>query len=133
MTLNRLPIALLLLLVAFAFFFYGIYAMADTGKEGTPALDSTTKATSRYLPVVFASHDKHAKDYNIGCTKCHHDIAKADEKPASCKSCHDEKGAEVDMKKAMHTSCLGCHKSVVAKKAESQAPVQCLACHRERK
>lgn len=98
-----------------------------------PVLDATTSATHRYLPVVFASHDKHAKVLKIACDRCHHDMKMALSDITACSDCHDKKDAPVDLTKAMHQSCRGCHLESTKINAASKAPVNCLGCHTERK
>lgn len=98
-----------------------------------PVLDSITSATPRYLPVVFANHDAHAKQFNISCKTCHHDIKSENEKPKACSSCHNKPDAKVDLKSAMHKSCRACHIEHKKENKGSTAPVNCLDCHSERK
>jgi hypothetical protein len=38
----------------------------------------------------------------------------------------------VDLSDASHESCRGCHREVLQRDPESLAPVDCMACHRER-
>ncbi len=99
-------------------------------KTGAMILDSVTSATTRYEPVEFTTHDKHAEAFN--CRTCHNDISNNDETPASCSSCHNKPGAKASLMKAMHTRCRGCHIKQKEKNKESEAPVSCLGCHTER-
>lgn len=98
-----------------------------------PVLDSITSATPRYLPVVFANHDAHAKKFNISCKTCHHELKSENEKPTPCSSCHNKTDAKVDLTSAMHKSCRGCHTKHKKENKDSIAPVDCLSCHTERK
>ncbi len=96
-----------------------------------PVLDTTTGATTRYLPVRFRSHDRHAQDYGISCDSCHHELDGAAVQPQACSGCHDH-GA-VDLTDASHTSCRGCHQQAVKANPAVAAPVDCLECHEERR
>jgi len=98
-----------------------------------PVLDDTTSATPRYLPVVFATHDRHAKEYAIACKACHHDMQAEDSKPGSCTGCHNKPDASMNLTAAMHASCRGCHMKHKAGHPDSTVPVECLGCHTERK
>lgn len=98
-----------------------------------PVLDAVTAATPRYLPVIFTTHDAHAKEFSIKCQTCHHDIKSESEKPKSCSSCHNKPDAKVDLTNAMHKSCRGCHLKYKSEDKDSTAPIDCLGCHTERK
>jgi len=99
---------------------------APTGPLATPpVLDAVTGATSRYLPVPFASHNAHAG--RVDCVHCHHDAEAAP--TTGCSTCHGLAGFQIDLKTALHASCLQCHRD---QDAASGAPVHCLGCHQER-
>lgn len=99
----------------------------------SPVLDATTRASTRYLPVKFSTHNKHMKWVKTGCVTCHHDITNGDNEPNSCSSCHNKTGAKVDLVEAMHKSCKGCHLKIKARSPKTKAPTTCLECHTERK
>lgn len=129
-----------LLFAIFGLIFISTSALGKTLKKDPvetvgvkPVIDATTKATHRYLPVIFDSHDKHSTSFGIGCKQCHHEISDATKEPAACSDCHDQKDAKIDIKSAMHKSCKGCHQLALNKNAKSKAPVSCLGCHQERK
>ena len=134
---NRLfPIVLLTIA---CLFLLASLALGGDDEKATPpkdsdqkVLDAKTEATSRYLPVVFTSHDDHV-DFGIACKKCHHELASDDQKPKKCSLCHNQPGAPVNLAKAMHGSCLACHKQNRKTDETSTAPVYCLDCHKERK
>lgn len=100
---------------------------------GSPVLDATTKATHRYLPVKFDSHDKHSTELGISCKRCHHEIADGVQEPSACSNCHDKKDSKPNMTEAMHQSCRGCHQQAKKKTPKSKVPTRCLDCHTERK
>ncbi len=100
-----------------------------------PTIDDVSAATTKYLPVVFKSHDKHAKEYGLKCVDCHHEFKgkNDEEEPIACSSCHVGSESRIGLTDAMHKSCRGCHEKHKALKKESTAPVACLKCHTERK
>ncbi len=101
--------------------------------EAGPVLDATTSPTTRYVPVVFATHDLHAQRLKGHCKTCHHDFDETGETtPAACSSCHNAAKASVNLADAMHKSCRGCHMAAKKKDGESTAPVECMGCHKER-
>lgn len=102
-------------------------------KKSQPVIDAKTAATTRYLPVVFATHDAHAKAQKGNCMACHHDLTDNKAKPATCTSCHCQKDATLTLTDAMHKSCRGCHEKDKVLNKNSKAPTKCLGCHMERK
>ena len=110
----------------------GTAAPAESPLAIEPVLDDVTGATPRYLPVIFAEHDRHAGDLGLECKTCHHDIASPGRKPASCTSCHGKSDAKLSLTAAMHESCRGCHLKRAKEIQNSKAPVKCLGCHTER-
>jgi len=99
-----------------------------------PVIDALSMATPRYLPVVFQSHDAHAKTYGIHCQECHHDIQSADETPDACSSCHNQTDDDnLSLMNIMHHNCRNCHFAKKQSNPAAKAPIQCLECHQERK
>ncbi len=85
-------------------------------------------------PVKFA-HMKHASDYGIECSECHHDyqngenVWEAGDDVKHCSECHDPNKNNDKAKKLMmafHNNCKNCHKE----KGEP-APTKCEGCHIE--
>ncbi len=105
--------------------------VASDPEANGPVLDATSSATTRYLPVRFTSHDRHAGDYGVACASCHHDLQGQAVEPQVCSSCHHA-GSAVDPAEASHRSCRGCHQQLRVEDPASVAPVACLECHQER-
>lgn len=96
-------------------------------------------------PVVF-NHEKHAKDYQIACTECHHryengkNVWKEGDKVQPCWECHTEQTIrgekklpaaqqKLNLKLAFHNNCIDCHKLVKKQNAEVDSPITCIGCH----
>jgi len=87
---------------------------------------------------VNLSHKKHAVDYKIACTECHHvfeggkNVYKEGEPVQKCSECHDAVKSEGNVKKLMlafHGNCQGCHKDL-KKAGKSTGPTtKCNDCH----
>jgi len=146
MTVKRLTIPMAIIIFTMCAFALAIASDTDTDTSDdsaakkvevkvavSPVIDSTTSATTRYLPVKFDSHDAHTKDFGLSCTSCHHDIVSVNEKTSPCSTCHDKADAKVSMKDAMHKSCVSCHREYKKKNGETSCPTGCLDCHTERK
>ena len=78
------------------------------------------------------SHKKHAEEYQAACTDCHHEYAdgenvwKQGDPVKKCADCHNpvkEEAEGLDLKKAFHDNCKGCHKKM------GKGPVKCKECH----
>ena len=113
----------------------------------SPVFEKHTRA------IVTFSHAKHAKDYKIPCTDCHHvfkdgkNVWKEGDKVQKCTECHKKarapraKKGEPRMSKAdrirdyyysaIHENCRVCHK--VEKKKGKNAPTRCVECHPRKK
>ncbi|CAN2041515.1 Cytochrome C [Candidatus Magnetomoraceae bacterium gMMP-15] len=103
--------------------------------------------------IVTFTHEKHFKEYKVGCGECHHDKdskaldkLKVGDSVQKCIECHKEtkkvKGKKLsDAKKreyhaqAMHDNCKDCHKKFNKKnklkdgKDKNAAPTKCKTCH----
>ncbi len=122
----------------------GIYAAETMPEEITLSSPEQTKG-----PVTF-THQKHSKDYNIGCGECHHNDKgqpltnlKPGEPVKKCIDCHTKPGLvkgkearEMPEKEqlahignAFHTNCIDCHKKVNKEKNTKAAPQACKDCH----
>ena len=97
-----------------------------------------SKGYKRYIkgPVIF-KHAKHARDFKIACTTCHHvykdgkNVWVEGQKVKKCEECHNPLKSKGKVKKLMiafHTRCQNCHKKLRAegKKAPSR---KCENCH----
>lgn len=124
--------------------FTGAVALSIDYGPGQITIDDTTKATNRYLGVVF-SHLKHVAEVGLSCVMCHHTQDKdfVSGTPARCEACH-KADAEISFKDAMHRRCVFCHIKKVREAAgaegadigaeyEEGPPTQCLGCHDQRR
>ena len=85
-------------------------------------------------PVVL-SHKKHAEDYKIACTECHHKWKKEEAKqPKKYSDCHKEKkeGKTLGLKRAFHKNCMGCHKELKKQGKPTGPTTKCSQCHQKR-
>jgi len=108
----------------------------------------TIKMESKVYPkhkktIVDFSHKKHAADYGIACTDCHHvytdgkNVYKEGDAVAKCETCHPDpakpkkpQDGELTQEQKMgshywviHENCKGCHKS------GKKGPTKCTECH----
>ena len=100
-------------------------------------------------PVVF-NHQKHAKDYQIACTQCHHtykngkNVWKEGDKVQPCWECHTEKTIrgekrlpeaeqKLNLKLAFHNNCIDCHRLIKKQNPKADAPTSCNGCHPRKK
>jgi hypothetical protein len=96
-------------------------------------------------PVEF-SHKKHAEEYKIACTDCHHkfengkNVWKQGDPVQKCEACHNEptiqgekklppEQQKLNLKLAFHENCVGCHQKLKKDKPDTKAPVTCTGCH----
>lgn len=103
-------------------------------------------------------HKKHAEDYKIACTDCHHtykegkNVWKEGDPVKRCEECHTivdlaKKKDPMSLYFAYHTNCVGCHKALMKEyKKEAKAakaagkpkpkkpkvPVGCTKCHKKK-
>ena len=93
---------------------------------------------SKSRPAVYFSHEIHMETYE--CLTCHHDYQDGEnvlseddldeEKSAACAQCHAE-GASIELKKAYHRQCMGCHRQINNQEAAG-LPITCADCHNRR-
>ncbi len=95
-------------------------------------LDAITEATTRYMPLIFKEHELHIRLAGNDCRRCHHK-QKGENTCRKCSSCHGMHDASLNMKEAMHKTCVGCHRETLQKNPGVNAPIRCLDCHTERK
>ncbi len=84
------------------------------------AKEHTVVLESKYGKVEFA-HQKHG---SLKCQECHHTLKEGEESAKPCSECH-KAGADVDAKKAFHTTCRDCHKET------AKGPQKCKECHQK--
>ncbi|HPR64540.1 MAG TPA: cytochrome c3 family protein [Thermoanaerobaculia bacterium] len=76
--------------------------------------------------TVTFSHKKHAEEYKVECTKCHH-TQKEGEAVQKCSACHGVDESAPKAMNAFHGQCKDCHKAV--NEEGKAAPTECKACH----
>jgi hypothetical protein len=87
---------------------------------------------------VKLTHKKHAEEYKVACTECHHEykdgknVWKDTDPVKKCSECHapDTKQGNADkLNLAFHKNCQSCHKELKGK----QAPFKnCNDCHQKK-
>jgi hypothetical protein len=96
--------------------------------------------------IVKFNHNKHVKEFEIGCSDCHHkfedgkNIWKEGDPVEKCAECHNpvkEEGETVmNLKKAFHKKCTGCHSALEKKgkitKDQLKALKKCSKCHEKK-
>ncbi len=119
--------------------------MPDVIAMNNPGYSKHTKGVATF------THQKHVKDYAIGCGDCHHDesgtpLELSESDPVQgCIECHSEtekpKGEKLGKeesiakyhKEALHANCIGCHKAYNIEhgdpKGKKPAPTSCGKCH----
>ncbi len=131
-----------LLAITFAcILFLGIGLLSSTHKvakaDDVPdeiQISSEGYKKDRKGPVSF-QHMKHAVDYGVACTDCHHDyvdgknVWKNGDPVKKCIDCHDpqkKQGNVMKLNLAFHKNCKDCHKA----SGKDEAPYQkCSDCH----
>lgn len=89
-------------------------------------------------PVEF-THLNHAEDYELSCSRCHHDyidgknIWEEGNWVNKCIECHDPCDSDGNVKKlkvAMHRNCIECHRKLKKEWGSTDAPYKaCKDCH----
>jgi len=136
----------------------------DTATMHSKAWDTAVNVVGKhevhgkqYQDFTF-SHKKHAEDYKIACTDCHHvykekkNVWKVGDPVQKCEGCHNivdltKKKDPMSLYAAFHNNCVGCHKThMKAYKKEAKAakaagkpkpakpkiPVGCTKCHKKK-
>ena len=120
--------------VAVIFVVGGIVALSLAGAPEKITIEH--KYTARKKAPVVLSHKKHAEEYKVSCTECHHKWDKEKEKqPKRCSDCHKEKkeGKKLGLKRAFHKSCQGCHKELAKQGKKAGPTTKCSGCHPKKK
>jgi len=113
----------------------GILVATDVPEEMN-ILDSSIENPKK--GAVHFTHKKHAVDYKIACTECHHvykdgkNVLKQGDPVQKCSACHDPKKSEGSVKKLMlafHKNCQGCHKELDAAGKPTGPTRKCNDCH----
>jgi hypothetical protein len=113
-----------------------------TVAQGPVPPDEVTIENEGYIantkgPVAFR-HKKHVEEYQVKCDACHHqysdgeNVWKLGDPVKKCIECHNpvkEEAAGLDLKKAFHDNCKGCHKEAVANGKTNAPDRKCNDCH----
>jgi predicted CXXCH cytochrome family protein len=90
-------------------------------------------------PAVTFSHKKHAVDYKLACTDCHHifkdgkNVFKEGDPVQKCLACHDpteSKGNVMKLRLAFHKNCMDCHKEMEKAGKNADPTQKCDDCHK---
>jgi hypothetical protein len=98
--------------------------------------------------AVTLTHKKHATEYGVACSECHHkyedgkNVWKEGDPVQKCQECHTDptiKGEKqlppaqqkLNLKLAFHNNCQGCHRKLKMQDREKYAdiPTTCAQCH----
>jgi len=111
-------------------------------------IESKLWTENKYGPAKF-THKKHAEEYKINCTDCHHvykdgkNVWKQGDNVQTCNACQTcaktgkaLKDASAEEKKlslynAFHDNCKGCHTKYNKEKQTKAAPTKCTDCHKK--
>ena len=92
--------------------------------------------------AVNLTHKKHAVDFKIACTECHHvykegkNVFKQGDPVQKCSACHDPVKSKGKVKKLMlafHKNCQGCHKELQKAGKDTGPTKKCNDCHAKKK
>jgi hypothetical protein len=138
---RSLLLTLGILIVGTMFIVSGVMA---SDVPDTLTMESKCYKTRKKLHQPF-THKKHAADYKIACTDCHHEfkdgknVWKEGQAVKKCDACHTDpekpKGKEVTREQqiashywAIHENCVGCHKELKTAQKPT-GPTSCTQCH----
>ena len=122
--------------LALVFFTGGAEALkTDSGPAPDKILIGERLFGSLTQPEVVLSHTKHADDYGLDCTDCHHiynekgeNTWKPGDRVIGCAQCHNSAftahGGIRPLYEAYHGNCRECHKG------DDKAPKKCAECHK---
>lgn len=102
-----------------------------TAQELTIPSDKELVQFETKLGTVTFKHKMHADLSTTKCADCHHKLQPGDETVKACSACHGEGMPEAPkVKKAFHTTCIGCHEYTVSQ-GEEAGPIKkkCKLCH----
>ncbi|RLA93484.1 MAG: hypothetical protein DRG83_20930 [Deltaproteobacteria bacterium] len=161
---KRSLLVFLVCLISFGLIFSGIICKAAEeqkkceGKAAAASTQAPPATIELYSPLwkthkksaVMFFHEKHAKEYKVSCTECHHvykdgkNVWKEGMEVKKCEACHNEptvKGEKKlspelqkkNLKLAFHNNCIGCHKKLKKENPKTKAPTTCSKCHPKKK
>jgi hypothetical protein len=142
---KKVPLRILVSAIGFLFICTGIHAAQEV--SDSIELNSAVYETHR-KPIVNFTHTKHAADYGIACTECHHviedgkNVWKEGDPVQKCNACHSKDKPSPDERKrmsdaermkafhyeAIHENCKGCHNEL-KKAGKPTGPISCNKCH----
>jgi len=123
--------------MVFIAMFVGVGALIAADAPDEISIQSKAFETHKKGPVNL-SHKKHAVDYEIACTDCHHvfedgkNVFKKGDPVQACSECHDPEKSEGNVKKLMlayHKNCQGCHKDLEKAGKRTGPTRKCNDCH----
>ncbi|MBW1692085.1 MAG: cytochrome C3 subunit A [Deltaproteobacteria bacterium] len=100
-----------------------------------PAIEKHRKGAVKF------NHKKHAVDYKVACTECHHvykegkNVYKEGDPVQKCSACHDAVKSKGKVKKlilAYHKNCQGCHKKLEKAGKKTGPTKKCNDCHEKK-
>ena len=133
---RRNILAILGVMVSIAMF-VGVGALIAADAPDEIAIKSKAFETYKKAAVNL-SHKKHAVDYKIACSECHHvykegkNVFKEGDPVQACSECHDPVTSTGNVKKLMlayHKNCQGCHKDLEAAGKPAGPTKKCNDCH----
>jgi hypothetical protein len=113
--------------------------LATDAPDEISILDSSIEKPKK--GAVHFAHKKHAVDYKIACTECHHvykegkNVFKQGDPVQKCSACHDPVESKGEVKKLMlafHKNCQGCHKELEAAGKPTGPTKKCNDCHEKK-
>ena len=136
---KRIMTLLTAILTGMLFLSVGVLTATDAPEE--ILLQGKDYKKDKKGPVKL-THEKHAKDYKIACTECHHEykgdknVWKEGQPVKKCSACHDpekKQGKTMKLQNAYHKNCKNCHKAL-AKEGKKTGPFKkCTKCHAKKK
>jgi predicted CXXCH cytochrome family protein len=133
---RRNILAILGVMVSIAMF-VGVGALIAADAPDEIAIKSKAFETYKKAAVNL-SHKKHAVDYKIACSECHHvykegkNVFKEGDPVQECSACHDpdkSEGKKVKLMLAFHKNCQGCHKDLQKASKPAGPTTKCNDCH----
>jgi len=137
---------LVLVGVAAALILNASVSRAESGCADEVTIQSKLWTKDSYGPVKL-SHKKHAEEYKISCTDCHHvykdgkNVWKQGDPVQKCDACHTcvktgkalkdatPEEQKLSLFNAFHDNCKGCHQKLNKENKTKKAPVKCTDCH----
>jgi hypothetical protein len=116
-----------------------LVSKADEIEGDLITIDNGDYKKDRKGPVRL-THRKHALDYKVPCWDCHHDFKEGGAQNIwspwgeikMCMDCHDplkKQGKAVNLQKAYHLNCKGCHLTLEKQDKKAGPSKKCAGCH----